>query len=45
MIKELAGVVQRLADINTDLENLATIAFERTAVIPQGRMAILSRKP
>jgi hypothetical protein len=45
MIMELTGVIERLADINTDLENLATIAFERTAVIPQGPRAILSRKP
>jgi hypothetical protein len=37
MIMELTGVVERLADINTALENLAMIEFERTAVIPQGR--------
>jgi hypothetical protein len=36
MIMELTGVVERLADINTDLENLATIAFARTANHPDG---------
>jgi hypothetical protein len=45
MIMELTGVVERLADINTDLGNLAMIAFGRTAVIRKGPRAILSRKP
>ncbi len=37
---ELTGAVERLADINTDLENLAAIEFGRTAVIPAGPRAV-----
>jgi hypothetical protein len=40
MIMELTGAVERLADINTDLENLAAIEFGRTAVIPAGPRAV-----
>jgi hypothetical protein len=40
MIMELTGLVERLADINTDLEHLATIVFERIAVIPQELAAV-----